>query len=496
MAARTRLALPILIFYCTSLSAALGAEYTSEDQSLDEPSHASLLQVKMGMLKQYAQRYSNPKYFWSGKNGDDLRTGASEYTVDLNVLKAGPAWSFIDGDHGVVRAAPLIDGKMNVYLATVQDTEALSTAVGRVRKFSPDGKILWNYTDTSRIAEVPSLYDGMIFFTNMQGLVTALDMETGREVWRKSALVDKAQSSAPDTWSMTAGDGIVISAVSSNGKQNDYIVALAAETGEVKWSFQPDQFVYNSLVALKDGSLVFSDNTGKAYRLDLKTGHQIWKVGPARRGETIQTVMSTGGTVLGSNGVAYVTSNAFVAGQKNGFITAFNFSSGNFLWRESTNYAANNGAVVGNIGGRLAVAIGVGENPDMPDWSLQSKHVADNAPFLPEKKAQILALDAETGKSIWSHELPAWHGWGAGETMEHVCLPDSFGNAAISGDGTVFVGFQSGHLIGINDKDGNGQISPEEIAEFDAGRCVQGTPAIAPGMLAFTPCNGLHVFKA
>lgn len=496
MAARTRLALPILIFFHTFLSAALGAACTSDDQCLEEPPHASLLQYKMQILERYAQHYSKPKYFWSSKNGDDLRTGSSEYTIDLNVLKARPAWSFIDGDHGVVRAAPLIDDKMNIYLATVQNTEALSTAVGKVRKFSPDGKILWNYTDTSRIPEVPSLYDGRIFFTNMQGLVTALDMETGREVWRKSALVGKAQGSAPDTWSMAAGDGIVICAVSSDGKANDYLVALAADTGEVKWSFEPDHFVYNSLVALKDGSLVFSDNTGKAYRLDLKTGHQIWKVGPARRGETIQTALSTGGTVLGSNGVAYVTSNAIVAGQKNGFITAFNFSNGNFLWRESTNYEANNGAAVGSIGGRLAVAIGVGENPDMPDWTLQSKHVADNAPFLPEKNGRILALDAETGISIWSHELPAWHGWGAGETMEHVCLPDSFGNAVISGDGTVFVGFQSGIFIGINDKDGNGQISPEEIAEFDTGRCVQGTPAIAPGMLAFTPCNGLHVFKA
>jgi len=124
------------------------------------------------------------------------------------------------------------------------------------------------------------------------------------------------------------------------------------------------------------------------------------------------------------------------------------------------------------------------------------KHLPDNAPSLAEKKARVIALDAEEGKPIWSHEVPAWHGWGAGENLQQVCLPDSFGNAAIGGDGTVFVGFQSGDFMGINDKDGNGQISPDEIASFNTGRCAQGTPAIAPGMLAFTPCHGLYVFKA
>jgi len=434
-------------------------------------------------------------YYWAGKNGDDLRSGASNHVLDLEMLKKGPAWSFIDGPHGVVRAAPLIDDKMNIYLSTVQNK--MLDSVGTVRKFNSDGKILWNYTDTSNIPEVPILYEGAIYFTNSQGLVTALDMETGKQIWRKSALVKNATGSATDTWSMAAGRGTLISAVSSNGKFNDYVVALNAATGEVKWSFRPDVMVYNSLVGVNDGAIVFSDNFGKLYKLDLSTGELIWKVGPAKRGETVQSVQSTGGTILGQNGIAYVTSNVQAGSGTAGLITAFNFSDGNLLWRESTQYEANNGAVIGKIGGRLAVAIGVGSNPDMPDPIKQRiMQVADNDPSLPEKKARVIALDAATGELIWSYELPAWHGWGAGETLREVCLPDSFGNAAIDGSGNVFVGFQSGQLLGINDKDGNGQISPDEIAEFNTGRCVQGTPAIAPGMLAFTPCHGLYVFKS
>jgi len=382
-------------------------------------------------------------------------------------------------------AARAIDSKNNIYL----------TSHDALRKFNPDGKILWNFTDTSTIPEVPSLYNGAIYFTNDKGHVTALEMETGDVIWRKSALVKDAKSSAPDTWSMSAADGTVISAVSASGQVNEYLVALDAKTGKVRWSFKPDDAIYNVLVAITNGSAIFSDYTGKAYNVDLKTGERRWKAGPAE--DKVETDFSTGGTVVGPNGVAYVTSNAKVANKSSGFVTAFNITNGKILWRTSTDYAANNGAVVGTIGGRLAVAIGVGLNPDMPDPLKQKlKKVHDNATSLPEKKGRVLALDAETGKQLWSHEMPLWHGWGAGEKARSVCLPDSFGNAAISGDGTVYVGFQSGHFYGINDLDNDGKISPEEASFYDTGRCFQGSPAIAPGMLVATPCNGMHVSKA
>lgn len=440
---------------------------------------------------------TNPKYYWPGKNGDDMRSGASEYIIDLNVLKAKPAWSFLDGDHGIVRAAPLIDDKMNIYLTTVSDL-AHNKGVGTVRKFSADGKILWNYTDTSPVPMVASLHDGAIYFTNAKGVVTALDMETGKEIWRKSALGDLSTGSSTDTWSMAAVDGIVLTAVTSlvqeNPAGNDFIVALDAKTGDKKWNYRPDQTAYNVMFSIKDGSAVFSDSTGRVYRLDLETGRLIWKAGPARPGEIVLSAFNTGGTVLGPNGVAYVTSNAYADWKKSGFITAFNFSDGSMLWRTSTEYEANNAAAIGNIGGFLSLAIGVGENPDGPPDG-PNRMIPDNAAFLKEKKARVIVLDAVHGSFTWVHELPAWHGWGAGEKLEHICMPDSFGNAAIGGDGTVFVGFQSGHFIGLKDKDVNGQIDEEEVASFDTGRCFQGTPAIAPGMLAATPCNGLHVFK-
>jgi len=442
-------------------------------------------------LTESLQLREEPHYYWSGKNGDLLRTGASSFGVSFGALAAGPAWSWHEKDNGLIRAAPLIDGQKNIYLSSI---------MGGVHKFTPEGVELWQYYDTSEIPEVPCLYEGALFVTNTEGIVTKLDMESGKTIWRKKALVHNAVGSAGDTWSMTAADGTVITAVSSNMQNNDYLVAMDAESGDVKWSFRPDGIVYNSLQDVKEGSVVFSDFSGKVYRLNLESGDMIWKAGPSDVGELVNIDFSTGGTVTGPNGILYTTSNARDSGEKRGYVTAFNFSDGKMIWRHSTGYEANNGAVVGMIGGRLAVAIGVGSNPDMPPDALTSwlYHLKDNDKRAAEKKARVVALDAATGEEIWQRELPAWHGWAAGDTAEpnHICLPDSFGNPALSGDGTVYVGFESGTFYGINDRNNDGKIDDSEVDTYDTHNAFQGSPAIAPGMVVATPCNGLHVFKS
>merc|ERR1740138_1604281 len=336
-------------------------------------------------------------YYWAGKNGDLLRTGSAALGPSMQSLEGEPAWSWHEKGNSVIRAAPLIDEKKNIYLSTIP---------GNVHKFTPDGVELWKYKDTAQIPEVGCLYKGSMFVTNSKGVVTKLDMESGQAIWKKSALVKGATRSAGDTWSMTAAEGVVISAVSKNGQNNEYLVALDAETGQVKWSFQPDNIVFNSLQGIKEGSVVFSDSHGKVYKLDLDSGNLIWKAGPGAKGEAVRSSFSTGGTVIGPNGIVYTTSNAVPSTGKtpsgmnwgNGFVTAFDFKDGRVLWRHNTEYQANNGAAVGMMNGRLAVAIGVGENPDNPNPVVQLFGARDGSKSLKVKRARVVALDARTGE--------------------------------------------------------------------------------------------------
>eukprot|EP00440_Ansanella_granifera_P059287 gb/GFBE01064264.1/.p1 GENE.gb/GFBE01064264.1/~~gb/GFBE01064264.1/.p1 ORF type:complete len:486 (+),score=89.14 gb/GFBE01064264.1/:1-1458(+) len=448
-------------------------------------SSCSFLQTKL-----QAQKASQPEHFWSGKNGDLLRTGYSPHVVK-SLLEPGPDWSFEETENSVappsfenaiVRAAPVIDKDENIYLASV---------AGYLRKFSRNGTLLWKYTARRGIPAVPALTGNAVFIATHAGEVVALDV-AGNELWATQA----GNASASDTWSLAAGHGVVVAAViSSAGLMNDLLVALDANTGQIKWSFRPDYFMYNFLGAIKDGSLVFSDSHGAPYRLDLQTGELIWKNGPAGS-QPIEAGMTTGGAIVGPNGVVYVTSNAqTLAGSTSGYATAFNFADGERLWRAATEYAANNAASIGEIvNGRLGLILGIGDNPDPPLPLLAGTVIPDDAPSLKEKKARVLALDAASGEELWRKEL-LWHGWAAGDRLpSHMCLPDSFSNAAIGGDGTAYIGFQSGAFFAIRDKDGDGKISEGEMSTYNFHNSFQGSPGIAPGMLVATPCNGMHVF--
>merc|ERR1712062_724330 len=101
------------------------------------------------------------------------------------------------------------------------------------------------------------------------------------------------------------------------------------------------------------------------------------------------------------------------------------------------------------------------------------------------ESASLVALDAETGDVRWTFEAPSfsrpaaagderflqqrlWNRW-FDDGGDPFCLPDSWSQAVISADGTVFVGYQDGSLFAIRDDNGDGRIDrEEEVSSLDA----------------------------
>jgi len=458
-------------------------------------------------------------YAWPAKNGDLNRTGLSSYVAPAD-LAAGPAFRWkSDYTDDIVRAAPLIDDEYNVYIATVTS--------GRVIKFAPTGKELWRYSsigkpydntisssDTDQINAVPALMDGSLFAVTANGFVVSIDMATGTERWR----YDVHDNTTSDTFSMGTGLGVVLAAHAGSSDLlhgERAILALSAE-GTKLWDVTfpaSAAAAYNLMTALIDSPslgavAVFSDSAGAVHMLRLKDGTTVWSTPsppfPA---------FTTGGAIVGPDDTIYVTSNVYAnANQANqssgsfiptggmGVVSAYHLADGRLKWRTrfGESQLANAGGAIGPLAGMgpsLRVVVTLGPNPTPTHEQMLGLEPSGGEAGQPDP-AKVVALDAKTGDTVWTYTLPLWHGGARGDSLAHFCLPDESSNAAIGGDGVVYVPHEDGVVYAIKgDGDGDGVISDSEVERWSFDSTFQASPAIAPGMLAVAPCDGLAVFK-
>jgi len=127
------------------------------------------------------------------------------------------------------------------------------------------------------------------------------------------------------------------------------------------------------------------------------------------------------------------------------------------------------------------------------------------------KPMEVHAFDAQTGEPRWRFDdIQPWGKVNCRndeeEFLQHklkghdsrpVCGPASWSSPTIDGRGTVFVAGMNGIFYAIRDADGDGIInSKTEVSQLDIGSAsLHGGAAFAPGLMAFSSCNRLHVFQ-
>eukprot|EP00413_Alexandrium_margalefii_P025354 CAMPEP_0204573030 /NCGR_PEP_ID=MMETSP0661-20131031/39786_1 /ASSEMBLY_ACC=CAM_ASM_000606 /TAXON_ID=109239 /ORGANISM="Alexandrium margalefi, Strain AMGDE01CS-322" /LENGTH=504 /DNA_ID=CAMNT_0051581417 /DNA_START=32 /DNA_END=1546 /DNA_ORIENTATION=+ len=460
-------------------------------------------------------------YFWPSQKGTPGRTGFSPHAVPD--ISKPPAWSWADTHDDVIRATPLFDDKLNIYLTTI---------AGRVYKFNEHGRVIWQKTLPHTIPQVACIHQRKLFFATKFGQVRALDMETGEERW--TVTISTANITASDTASVFCYNGTIVSATHDNllsrdGGNSD-VVALTAEDGSFLWRFKPDIFTYNFQASTpQDGTIVFQDKSGGAYRLTLDDGRVIWRSG--RRGLPWINTETTGAAVC-HDGKVYVVSNmqpGSPLNPANGLLHVYAVDDGRFLWEQVLEYAANQAVAIGpspTDKGRHVAVVGMGANPGLPlamsaypiygKWGALFLHFMSlYFPWLfANNQAAMAAYDAETGKKLWHYELSAYRKPATAGDTERVlkryddltqginphndplCLPDSCSQPVIAADGTAFQGWQDGRVYAVKDANGDGQIDKNEVSWYQLSDGFQGSLGLGPGILAAAPCGGgMYVWR-
>mmetsp|Transcript_4338 Transcript_4338/g.13262 ORF Transcript_4338/g.13262 Transcript_4338/m.13262 type:complete len:530 (+) Transcript_4338:109-1698(+) len=479
-------------------------------------------------------------YYWPMARGPIGSHATSPYKGPRD-LASSLKWSY-DRPEGKFagpnsNGSPLIDDKKNIY----------AMFGWGVHKFSPDGRLLWEYWVEGGTNDIPALFDGLLYVTAFSGHVVAVDMETGRQVWKTKQVCTWREKNparvhftcdcktiGPDIASLSAHGGVVTFKTHMPvGGGACKVMGLNASSGEFLWDYATDHMVWNYYPMLTEdgGSVVFQDSTGSVYRLGLD-GTEIWKAGT--HSEPWYKTWTDGGVQIGPNGVVYAMKAVGGHNVGPGHISAYRVSDGKHLWTSPyTPEAPNAWPVIGRMrkddpltviapsgkaGGHDAAwevwAVRLGSMWQSPFWSAILKPVFNvlirlhdalgdyaQIPFsIPSMQAEVWGLDAETGQLLWKWLPPVWRqGKFRGENKRilsggFVCIPNPVGNPTLDANGNLYIGVLDGFVYHLT-RDSSGP-GVKVQSKFDAeGAFSNGGVSLAPGMMVIVSCDTVLVFR-
>jgi len=350
----------------------------------------------------------------------------------------------------------------------------------------------------SEVADTASIYNGALYCSTTHGHIFAITMETGQLLWYTAL----SSTDMNNGW-VSVFDGVVITgsdAMELNrgerqpGKRADqFVTGLNASDGNVMWNFGPDAPVWNFMGSFAgDGTFVFQDYEGRAYRCRVSDGQLLWKSGG------LVGTWTDGSALLGPNGIVYTvnTRHLDAAGASApGDVCAYRLEDGKFLWNTTVPRPPNNMPAIGRLAGHKGLSI-------VQPIGQQNMRGAPT---------DVYALDAETGKVQWVFEGPTQRGrMQAGDAnpvavfqrlqskIRPNTLPNPWSAPSIDSRGTVFIGSEEGPVYSLKDEDGDGRVAgAAEVSFYDTKACFSGSssPATGHNMMAIASIDALYVFK-
>jgi len=292
-------------------------------------------------------------------------------------------------------AALLLAGCSSTNSAKAQAKRALKPA--ELVKFTPSVKVkrLWSANvgkgeGRIGIAQHPAVADGRVYAAALSGGVLALDLQTGRKLWRYRPARERGKPHLRLSGGPGAGDGLVVI-----GTLEGQVIALNAVDGREKWKTRVSGEVI-AAPAIAQGLVLVRSNDGRVTALDASNGQQRWLY---NRELPSLTVRGNAPVVTGP-GVVFV-------GNDDGTVSALALDNGQALWEQ----------VVGMPEGRT-------ELERMAD--VDAAPVLDgNTLYATSFKNQTVAIEGPTGRPLWAHD----HGSAAGLAVSsgHVVLADAQG---------------------------------------------------------------------
>jgi outer membrane protein assembly factor BamB/class 3 adenylate cyclase len=376
--------------------------------------------------------YTGPQGNWSYIEKDALPGGAPVSTYRGNPARTdvmpgpGPAgtprieWDVPLGG-SVANAAPVVvDG-------TVYIGDALGDGSGNVEAYvESTGELVWRRALPAPVTASVAVDDGRVFVGSQDGIITALDAATGKDVlW--SAVTRGAVSSSP----------VVVDGIVYVGSQDGFVYALDATTGSQAWPPYRAPGPISRSIALSDGVVYVPSDGGTLVVLDAAQGTELWRVALGSASVLTFTPAVAGGVVYESVGKHDTPATQ-------GVLFAIDLRTHVPLWQYSADSSAT--LFVGAVANGMVYADSFEDNAlravdvltGKQSWVFMTEGrngagaaVVGQTVYLASDDGTVHALDATSGEELWSESVD-----GAPGTLTVV-------------DGRVLFGTDAGRLISI-----------------------------------------------
>jgi outer membrane protein assembly factor BamB len=275
------------------------------------------------------------------------------------------------------------------------------------------------------VRQAPLVHDGRVYAAAVEGGVHALDLQTGKEIWKYVPAKEKKQPKLRLSGGPGAGDGLVVI-----GTLDGQVIALDAANGSEKWKAKvPGEVITAPAVA--QGLVFVRSNDGRTTAFDAATGEQRWF-----NSQELPTLTVRGNApVVTGPGVLFI-------GNDDGTLSALAMQDGRPLWEQ----------MVGTPEGRT-------ELERMADVD-GAPVLEGNTLYVTSFKNETMAIEGPTGRPLWSRD----HGGAGGVAI-------SSGNVVVTdGKGTVY---------GLDKNSGSAMWSQQALARRSVtGAAIQGDYAV------------------
>ncbi|HHO0367890.1 TPA: outer membrane protein assembly factor BamB [Morganella morganii] len=258
-----------------------------------------------------------------------------------------------------------------------QDTIVMSPLPEVTSQFTPE--TVWDKSVGDGVSKYyshlsPAWEGSSVYAADRNGLVKALDTDSGVEIWSVN-LAEKTGFLSADIPAMLSGGLTVSGEHVYVGTERGTLIALNANDGEIAWTANAGGEVL-SRPEVSDGLVLVHTGNGLLQAFDTASGEQRWSL----------NLDTPSLSVRGESAPAVAMGAAFVGGD-NGRVSAVMLGQGQIIWQQ-----------------RISQTTGTTEISRLNDVDM-TPVVADGRVYAIAYNGNLVAMDMRSGQILWKRDF-------------------------------------------------------------------------------------------